>query len=109
MNTIALTTGAISAGIYYNATITTKEGETVPLREAVHNFFTSPAWKETKETLNQFYTYYSHHGWKALWNEIVDALDPQGEANAYKVPSILALQQSQSFIRVTDACSVQTR
>lgn len=71
--------------LYFNASITTKEGETVPLREAVHNFFKSPAWKETKQTMYQFYAYYQHNGWRKLWQEIVDALDPQGEANAYKV------------------------
>jgi len=76
--------GLLSTAIYYNATITTK-GETVPLREAVQNFFNSKAWKETKETLSQLYNYYTHHGWRALWEEFLTAFDPQGEAHAYEV------------------------
>lgn len=78
-------TGAVSTSIYYNATVTTKDGETVPLREAVQHFFNSPAWKESKETMKQIYEYYKHHGWKAIWKELVSAFDPQGEAHAYQV------------------------
>lgn len=71
--------------MYYNASVTTKDGESVPLRVAMHNFFKSPAWAETKDTIKQIWAYYKHNGWKSIWQEIVSAFDPQGEANAYKV------------------------
>lgn len=74
-----------SSAIYFNATITTKEGDEVPLREAIHNFFTSPAWADTKESFRNLYKYYQEHGWENLYNKIVDSLDPLGESKAYKV------------------------
>ncbi|XP_067931671.1 dnaJ homolog subfamily C member 22-like [Watersipora subatra] len=95
----AIYLGAVSSSVYYNATITSK-GETVPLREAVENFFTSPAWKETKDTLNQLYNYYKHHGWKTIWEEIVSAIDPQGEAHAYEV---LGVSDSASYADIKRA------
>ena len=71
--------------IYFNANITTKDGDEVPLRDAVHNFFTSPAREDTKEQLRNLYKYYQIHGWQNLWNEILAVLDPLGEGKAYKV------------------------
>ena len=62
-----------------------KYGRKVPLRDAVHNFFTSPAWEDTKEQFKNLYRHYQFHGWKDLWNEIVTVLDPIGEGKAYKV------------------------
>ncbi|XP_076089334.1 dnaJ homolog subfamily C member 22-like [Mytilus galloprovincialis] len=73
-----------SSAIYFNATITTKEGDEVPLREAINNFFTSPAWADTKESFRNLYKYYQEHGWENLYNKIVDSLDPLGESKAYK-------------------------
>ena len=74
-----------TSAIYFNANITTKYGRKVPLRDAVHNFFTSPAWEDTKEQFKKLYRHYKFHGWKDLWNEIVTVLDPIGEGKAYKV------------------------
>lgn len=74
-----------SSVIYFNAKITTKEGDEVPLREAINNFFTSPAWEDTKKSFKDLYNYYQHHGWENLWNRVVDSLDPLGENKAYKV------------------------
>ena len=71
--------------ISFNANITTKDGDEVPLRDAVHNFFTSPAWEDTKEQFKNLYRHYKFHGWKDLWNEIVTVLDPIGEGKAYKI------------------------
>ena len=71
--------------IYFNANITTKDGDEVPLRDAVHNFFASPAWEDTKEQFRNLYKYYQLHGWQNLWKEIVAAFDPLGEGKAYKV------------------------
>jgi len=74
-----------TSAIYLNAKIITKDGDKVPLRDAVHNFFTSPAWEDTKEQFRNLYKYYQLHGWENLWKEIVAVLDPLGEGKAYKV------------------------
>lgn len=71
--------------IYQTASITTKDGEEIPLREAIPNFFNSPAWAEMKESLKQLYRFYQVHGFERLWEEFVEKLDPTGEAHAYKV------------------------
>lgn len=71
--------------IYQTASITTKDGEEIPLREAIPNFFNSPAWAEMKESLTQLYKFYQVHGFERLWDEFVEKIDPTGEAHAYKV------------------------
>ena len=75
--------------IYQTASITTKEGEEIPLREAIPNFFKSPAWAEMKQSFKELYDFYQVHGFEKLWEELVEKLDPTGEANAYKVGIIL--------------------
>ena len=55
------------ATIYLNASVTTKDGQEIPLREAIPNFFNSPAWADT------------------MWEEIMDKLDASGEDSALKV------------------------
>ena len=75
--------------IYQTASITTKEGEEIPLREAIPNFFKSPAWAEMKQSFKELYQFYQVHGFEKLWEELVEKLDPTGEANAYKVGIIL--------------------
>ena len=74
-----------TSAIYFNANITTKDGDDVPLRDAVHNFFTSPAWKDKNERFRNLYRHYQFHGLKDLWNETVTVFDQIGEGKAYKV------------------------
>ncbi|OWF45497.1 dnaJ homolog subfamily C member 22-like [Mizuhopecten yessoensis] len=71
--------------IYLNCSVTNEHGETIPLREAIPNFFKSPAWENMKGTISKLYEYYKLYGWNKLWQQIVEAMDPTGEANAYKV------------------------
>ena len=75
----------LASTIYFNASVTIKDEETVPLHEAIHNFFKSPAWSDTKEQFQRLYNYYQAHGWHKIWEEVMAMLDPAGEANAYKV------------------------
>lgn len=75
----------LGSALYYNANIITKDGESVPLREAVHHFFKSPAWTQTKESFRRLWYSLQAHGWRNVLNELLKDLDPQGEANAYKV------------------------
>uniref|UniRef100_A0A1I8FLB0 TM2 domain-containing protein n=1 Tax=Macrostomum lignano TaxID=282301 RepID=A0A1I8FLB0_9PLAT len=60
----------------------TYEGESVPLREAVRNFFKSPLWREMRDTVGKLYEYYKIHGFKEILKQLWDALDPQGLKDA---------------------------
>jgi len=71
--------------LYFNAEITTEDGETIKIRDSVNHFFKSPAWLEFKNTLWQLYEEGQRNGWRNLYDELVKALDPKGEANARKV------------------------
>lgn len=84
--------------IYLNCSVTNEHGETIPLREAIPNFFKSPAWQNMKETFSKLYEYYKIHGWKKLWEAFVEAIDPTGEVNAYRV---LGLNDSASQKEIT--------
>uniref|UniRef100_A0A1I8GTJ2 DnaJ homolog subfamily C member 22 n=1 Tax=Macrostomum lignano TaxID=282301 RepID=A0A1I8GTJ2_9PLAT len=57
----------------------TYEGESVPLREAVRNFFKSPLWREMRDTI---------HGFKEILKQLWDALDPQGLKDAASIIGI---------------------
>jgi len=73
---------------YFNAEITTEDGETIKIRDSVNHFFKSPAWLEFKSTLWQLYEEGQRNGWRTLYDELVKSLDPKGEANARKVLSV---------------------
>lgn len=73
------------SALYFNATVTTSDGEEVPLREAISNFFKSPAWVETKQVINTVWEHIKANGWRNVLGQIIDALDPLGESNAYRV------------------------
>ncbi|KAL5006112.1 hypothetical protein ScPMuIL_017270 [Solemya velum] len=86
--------GLWGSAIYFNASIRTDYGESVPVRIAIQNFFNSPAWKEMKDSLNHLYEYYKVHGWKHILDEVIKHLDPEGEQNAY---STLGLSKKASM------------
>ncbi|XP_074646691.1 dnaJ homolog subfamily C member 22-like [Tubulanus polymorphus] len=74
-----------SSMLYHNASVTTTDGKTIKLKDAIQYFFKSPMWTELKDTLKQLYQFYTTHGFDRLWEEFVKSIDPEGEANAYKV------------------------
>ncbi|KAL3855005.1 hypothetical protein ACJMK2_014237 [Sinanodonta woodiana] len=88
------------SAIYFNASVT-RNGETIPVREAINHFFNSPAWAETKETFWKLYDYYKVHGWSKMWEQIVESLDPTGEGHAYNV---LELQPNASLDEIKKQC-----
>ena len=71
--------------LYYNAQVTTEDGETIKLRDAVNHFFSSPAWLEFKDVIWGLYEEGQRQGWQNIYDEFVKSLDPRGEQNAYKV------------------------
>ena len=73
------------SALYFNATLTTSDGEEVPLREAISKFFKSHAWVETKQVIGTVWEHIKANGWRNILGQIIDALDPRGESNAYRV------------------------
>lgn len=71
--------------VSHNAHVTTRYGEKVLIKDAIMNFFTSPAWAETKKTMGMFYEELRRNGWYHAWDELLIQLDPEGETNAYRV------------------------
>lgn len=74
-----------SSFLYFNAQVTTEDGETVKLRDAVNHFFQSPVWLEFKEVFWGLYQEGQRNGWDSFYDDFVKALDPRGEKNAYRV------------------------
>ena len=74
-----------SSFLYFNAQVTTEDGETVKLRDAVNHFFQSPVWLEFKAVFWGLYEEGQKNGWDNFYEEFVKALDPRGEKNAYRV------------------------
>lgn len=71
--------------LYFNAHITTEDGEKIRLRDSINHFFKSPAWLEFKETFWGLYEEAQKQGWRNVYDELIKAIDPKGEANALKV------------------------
>jgi len=82
---IMLYTSLWGSAVYFNMTITTEDGEEVKVKDALKNFFKSPAWIEFKDTVWQLYEEAQRMGWRNVWNAFINALDPKGEKNAMKV------------------------
>ena len=62
----------------------------VRLKDAVNNFFTSPAWEDMKNTTAQINHILWTKGFGPAWEELVIALDPEGETNAYRVNKFIS-------------------
>ena len=92
--------------LYFNAEITTEVGDKVKFRDSVSHFFRSPAWLEFTQTLNVIYEEGRKNGWKNVYDEFVKALDPKGEANAYKV---LGLNSSSTEVEIKKAYKTLVR
>ena len=69
----------------------------VPLREAVDNFFHSPAWKEMKQSMQELYQFCQYNGWGTCWSHLISLIDPTGESHAYRVRFLLHCKALPSF------------
>ena len=71
---------------YFNATVTTNDGETVKIREAVNNFLRSPYWKQLKKAfwlnLWDIWDEFRNNGWKAGTDRLRVLADFGGEERA---------------------------
>eukprot|EP00794_Sanderia_malayensis_P017471 gene17471-19218_t len=71
--------------LYFNAHITTEDGEKIKFRDSVNHFFKSPAWLEFKNTFWGLYEEAQKQGWRNVYDELMKAIDATGESNARKV------------------------
>lgn len=70
---------------YFNCNVVDKDEEIVKCRDALRNFFNSPAWLEFTTVIQRLIEFIRTEGFIGLWKEIVEALDTQGENNALRV------------------------
>lgn len=74
-----------ASALYFNATVTDKQGERIKLRDAAKNFLNSPMFLKFKENLRVIYKDAQTNGWSEAWINFVELLDPFGEIHALKV------------------------
>lgn len=74
-----------ASALYFNATVTDKQGERIKLRDAAKNFLNSPMFLKFKENLRFIYNDAQENGWSIAWENFVELLDPLGEIHALKV------------------------
>ncbi|XP_014261574.1 dnaJ homolog subfamily C member 22 [Cimex lectularius] len=79
-----------TSSIYFNASITDDEDNEIPIREAIHHFFTSPWWNDLSQSLLDIYNYGNTHGWDEILKKVIELLDPLGEQNAFNVLGLSA-------------------
>lgn len=70
---------------YFNCSVTDNSGVETKCRDAFANFLHSPAWKDLKSQLGLLYEFGRTHGWKRIWQEIINSIDPLGEKTALEV------------------------
>ena len=79
--------GLCGSFIYFNATVETEDGEIIKVRDAIDNFFNSPAWQQIKSAfwvlLVDIYESWKTGGFKDAWNKLKNLADIEGEDHAY--------------------------
>lgn len=76
--------GLVTSSVYFSCEFKDNNGDKVLCRDAIGNFFTSPLWQEFKIVMWDLYEFAKHNGWWEIWKQLIQSLDPQGEANALK-------------------------
>ena len=73
--------------VYFNATVETEDGEIIKVRDAIDNFFNSPAWQQIKSAfwvlLVDIYESWKTGGYEEAWNKFKYLADIEGEDHAY--------------------------
>ena len=73
------------SALLHNAYVTTSDGQTVPLKDAIGNIMESDAWKHPIDTFLSMWEEFESTGFDGSWQEFIDAIDPEGERNALQV------------------------
>ena len=74
-------------GMYHNATIDSKSGDTVRFKDALYEIFDSPAWAQLATVFKDLYRILTEQGWDEFLSKFNEMLDADGEwakSNAYK-------------------------
>lgn len=74
--------------MYFNMSVVNKDGETVKVREALHNFFRSPHWQQLKTSLWKVWYDFKANGWNGAKRRLVIMADLEGEDRARSVLGI---------------------
>ena len=79
--------GLCGSYIYFNATLETEDGEIIEVRDAIDNFFNSPAWQQIKTALwvllVDIYESWKTGGYEEAWNKFKHLADIEGEDRAH--------------------------
>ncbi|CAL4114163.1 unnamed protein product, partial [Meganyctiphanes norvegica] len=84
--------------LFFNASVTDKQGERIKLRDAAVHFLNSPMFQEFKKNLYRIYNDTREHGFGEAWTNFVELLDPHGETHALK---LLGLEKGVSQEEIT--------
>ena len=83
----AVFAGLCCSFIYFNASVETEDGETIKVRDAIDNFFNSPAWQQIKTAfwvlLAEMYESWQTGGFGNAWSRFKSMADIEGEEYAY--------------------------
>lgn len=74
--------------LYFNASVTSQDGEKIKLREAVGNFFRSPHWAKMKQSFWDLYEQYQHEGWEGVKRRFAIISDLEGEERSLEIFNI---------------------
>lgn len=78
----------LSSYVYFNATVVTQDGDKIKVREAVHNFFRSPAWTKLKQSFWQLYEEYQNEGWEGVKRRLTILSDLEGEERSLEILNV---------------------
>lgn len=76
--------------LYFNCSMTVNDGTEVKCRDSIRHFFSSPLWQDFRAIFIEIYKQIQYRGWGEVWKMFMEALDPQGEANALRVLNVSA-------------------
>ena len=74
--------------VYFNMRIVTRDGDEIPVREAVGNFLKSPAFTQFRSNVAELWGHAWEHGFFSTLQQLIDSLDPLGEKNALRVRTL---------------------
>ncbi|XP_064484572.1 dnaJ homolog subfamily C member 22-like [Ornithodoros turicata] len=83
--------------LYFNCSLTDNDDTQVKCRDSLRHFFGSPMWQDFKTVVSGLYNQVKHRGFGEVWKLFMEALDPQGEANALKVLNVPATASEETL------------
>ena len=75
---LLITSGLVGC-ILINGEVTSEDGQPVKIRDALKNFFGSPAWLQMRAALKQLWEELTKDGWSGFFSKLKDLTDVDGE------------------------------